>query len=324
MLQVRNLVKHFVSRRRFGPTTSVRAVDGVSFGINRAEIVGLIGESGCGKSTVGRLMVRLEQPTSGSVSYHGSPVHNLRGEALRIYRRGVQMVFQDTHGSLNPRIPVWRSVSRAWEFQKGLVSPADHRDAALELFTSVGLGPQHLDSYPSQMSGGQRQRVGLARALALRPEVIVCDEPIASLDVSIQMQVLALLAKLRDERHVSYLFVSHDLGSVERFADSVLVMYLGRIVESGPTAEVYHSPAHPYTQLLLAAVPDIRADAVRLVDRVQLTGEPPSPTSIPSGCRFRTRCPIAQEVCAEVDPELVNVASAAHAAACHFPHGIAR
>jgi oligopeptide transport system ATP-binding protein len=320
ILSLRNVVKHFglAGRSVLGkPRGALQAVDGVSLEVGAGETLGLVGESGCGKSTLARLITRLEEPTSGEAYFGGRNIFALSRAELSEYRRGVQMVFQDPYSSLNPRVTIGRTIMRAWESNPGILPRSRWKERAGELLELVGLPADRAGWYPHQLSGGQRQRVAVARALALNPRLVVCDEPVSALDVSIQAQVLALLDDLQKRLGVSYLFISHDLDVVKRIAHRVAVMYLGRIVEEGPAREVFEHPAHPYTQILIASVPVADPDRPRL-DRPVIQGDPPSPTAPPSGCRFRTRCPRAQQVCSEIDPPLTMVAGA-HTAACHFP-----
>jgi peptide/nickel transport system ATP-binding protein len=296
---------------------AVKAVDGVDFVVSRGETVGLVGESGCGKSTLARLSTRLLDPTDGRVEIGGQDVTRLRGRKLRPVRRKVQMVFQDPQASLNPRQSVGTILTTPFRAQR--IRPT--RAQLVELLQQVGLSEEHLERYPHEFSGGQRQRIGIARALAVKPELLVCDEPVSALDVSVQAQVLNLLADLRDELGLSYVLVAHDLAVVRQVADRLAVMYLGTIVEEGPAAEVYSSPAHPYTRALLSAVPVPEPDAER--DRIVLTGDVPTPVDPPSGCPFRTRCYKAQDVCATTRPVLEPVTGpagdATHRVACYFP-----
>ncbi|HEY4200436.1 MAG TPA: ABC transporter ATP-binding protein [Devosiaceae bacterium] len=323
ILSLQQASKHFgimrgvIKRRQVG---AVQAVDGVSLDIGRNETVGLVGESGCGKSTLARLIMRLETPSAGHAYFHGSDIFGLEGPALKDYRQGVQMVFQDPYSSLNPRVTIGRSIMRAWESNPGKLPKSQWRERARELLQQVGLGADRIDWYPHQLSGGQRQRVAIARALALEPQLVVCDEPVSALDVSIQAQILALLDRLQKQFNISYLFISHDLDVVHRIAHRVVVMYLGRIVESGTAADVFDKPAHPYTEALLAAVPQTDPAKRSLARRRLLQGDPPNPANPPSGCRFRTRCPKAQQVCSEMDPMLTGVGGTNHMAACHFPN----
>lgn len=321
VLEVRDACKAYGGIRRWGiAQRSVRAVDGVSLDVGRAETVGLVGESGCGKSTLARLLVRLEKADAGEAMLGGVNIFTLRRAELAEYRKRIQMVFQDTHSSLNPRITVGESVIRAWRVHPGMYPPPQYRERAERLFELVGLDPARVDAYPHQLSGGQRQRVGIARALALGPDVVICDEAVSALDVSVQAQVLALLSDLQQRLGVSYLFISHDLAVVRRISSRVVVMYLGRVMETGPVGEVFERPAHPYTTALLSAAPSIDARKRDLESRTLLQGDPPNPANPPSGCRFRTRCPKAQQVCAEEAPLLRQVGEGGRLAACHFPN----
>ncbi|NEK57958.1 dipeptide ABC transporter ATP-binding protein [Geodermatophilus sabuli] len=320
LLEVRDLRKHFpltqgiVFRRTIG---HVRAVDGVNLTLRRKETVGLVGESGCGKSTVSKLLVALEKPTSGSILYKGRDVAKMSGRALKAYRREVQIIFQDPYASLNPRMTVGDIVAEGWAVHADVAPRKGRLQRTQELLDRVGLNPDYVNRYPHQFSGGQRQRIGIARALALRPEIIVCDEPVSALDVSVQAQVVNLLEDLQDEFGLSYLFIAHDLSVVRHISDRVAVMYLGSIVEEGTDEQVYASPSHPYTQALLSSVP-LHEPALRgQKDRILLQGDVPSPADPPSGCRFRTRCWKAQDVCAVEPPALVDRGQG-HPSACHF------
>jgi oligopeptide transport system ATP-binding protein len=320
LLEIRGLQKHFpltqgiLFKRTIG---HVRAVDGVNMTLRRGETVGLVGESGCGKSTVSKLLVALEKPTGGSILYKGKDVARMSGRALKEYRREVQIIFQDPYSSLNPRMTVGDIVAEGWAVHSDIAPRKDRLKRTQELLDRVGLNPDYVNRYPHQFSGGQRQRIGIARALALRPEIIVCDEPVSALDVSVQAQVVNLLEDLQDEFRLSYLFIAHDLSVVRHISDRVSVMYLGSIVEEGTDAEVYTTPSHPYTQALLSSVPLHEPHLRGQKDRILLQGDVPSPADPPSGCRFRTRCWKAQDICATEAPELVDRGQG-HPAACHF------
>ncbi|WP_165367328.1 ABC transporter ATP-binding protein [Phytoactinopolyspora endophytica] len=324
ILVIKDLVKHFpltsgiVFRRTVG---QVQAVDGVSLELYPGETMGLVGESGCGKSTVSKLMMGLTKPTSGQIIFEGKDVAGMGRRELRRYRRQVQIVFQDPYASLNPRMTVGNIVAEAWEIHPDVVPKKERSRRVRELLDLVGLNPDYVNRYPHQFSGGQRQRIGVARALALRPSVLVCDEPVSALDVSVQAQVMNLLEDLQDELGLSYLFIAHDLSVVRHLSDRVAVMYLGRIVESGSHADVYDRPAHPYTQALLSAVP-VHEPALRgAKERIVLTGDVPSPANPPSGCRFRTRCWKAQQICVDEDPALTDRGQG-HPSACHFAESV--
>lgn len=318
LLSVTNLKKHFpimkgIIRRRVG---EVRAVDGVSFDIHRGETLGLVGESGCGKSTTGRVILQLEQATEGTVEFKGQELTTMRGKALRKVRPHMQMVFQDPHASLNPRMTVASIIDEPLlEHNYGL--KAERHAWIEELLKLVGMSPAHANRYPHEFSGGQRQRIGIARAIALNPDFVVCDEPIAALDVSIQAQVVNLLEKLQDELQLTYLFISHDLSMVRHLADRVAVMYLGKMVELAPVDALYEDPKHPYTQALHSAVPLPNPVSESFRERVILQGDIPSPANPPSGCSFHTRCPVARPECAQRTPEWREV-SVGHWVACHF------
>ncbi|AJE47528.1 ABC transporter ATP-binding protein [Celeribacter indicus] len=305
LLSVRNLAKHYDSGRKLfgGNAHPVRAVDGVSFDIAPGEVVGLVGESGSGKTTVGRTVLNLHRPTSGEILFEGRDICHATHAQMRRLRARMQMIFQDPFSSLNPRARVETIIGEGLELV-GMFSAAERRRRVLELLEQVSLSPEHLRRFPHEFSGGQRQRLSIARALAVSPKLIVADEPVAALDVSIQAQIMNLIADLQRETGVSLLFISHDLGLVEFIADRVMVMYLGRIVEIGSTGEIFGNPRHPYTRALLSASPEPDPRRARARKRQILQGDPPSPANPPSGCTFRTRCPFAIADCAAARPEL--------------------
>jgi oligopeptide/dipeptide ABC transporter ATP-binding protein len=320
LLEVRNLKKYFPISRRVlgrGETVDVRAVDDVSFDVFAGETLGLVGESGCGKSTLARCIVRLYQPTAGTITFAGRDITGLSARALRPLRRELQMVFQDVYGSLNPKKKVGRIIGDPLRIHH-FGSEEKIRKRVRELLQLVGLSPEHYSRYPSEFSGGQRQRIGVARALALSPRLVVADEPVSALDVSIQAQVVNLLTDLQDELSLTYVFVAHDLAVVRQVSDRVAVMYLGRIVETSPADDLYAHPIHPYTEALLSAVPSVDPDVVQAGGRVILDSDVSSPIDIPSGCRFHPRCRYATDICRTVDPQLENH-GADHWAACHHP-----
>ncbi len=320
LLSVQNLVKHFpitqgiIFRKRIG---EVRAVEDVSFDLYRGETLALVGESGCGKSTISNTLLRLEEPTSGKAIYKGRDIFTLSRKELRELRREIQVIFQDPYASLNPRMTVGDIVTEPWEIHRVGGPPKSQRRRAGELLERVGLSADHLNRYPHQFSGGQRQRIGVARALALNPEVIICDEPVSALDVSVQAQVINLLEQIQSELGISYIFIAHDLSVVRHISERVTVMYLGKVMEIGDEKDIYERPAHPYTQALLSAVPipDPRMRDTR--ERIILQGDLPSPANPPSGCVFRTRCWKAQDICAQEVPELKDRGQG-HPSACHF------
>jgi len=319
LLEVDNLVKHFsVGGGMFsGPPGLVRAIDGVSFSIRRGETLGLVGESGCGKTTTGRCILQLERPTSGRIMFEGVDLVTLEGAALRAVRRRIQVIFQDPYSSLNPRMTIGQMLAEPLEVHGIVREKAARADRVQELLSQVGLLPQHAKRYPHQLSGGQRQRVGIARALAMEPSLIVCDEPVSALDVSIQAQIINLLEDLQAKYGLTYLFIAHDLSVVRHTSDRVAVMYLGKIVENADRTKLYEEPLHPYTRALLSAVPipDPRLEASR--EHTVLRGEVPSPLRPPPGCVFHPRCPVAVERCsAEVPP--IRQIRPGHWAACHL------
>jgi peptide/nickel transport system ATP-binding protein len=323
LVRVEHLVKYFpvrgagFVRRTVG---YVQAVDDVSLAIPRGKTLGLVGETGCGKSTLARCIAGLIPVTSGTVTFEGRDITNLSRRAMRPFRREIQMIFQDPYGSLNPRRRVGSIIGDPFAIHK-TATPRERKSRVQELMERVGLNPEHYNRFPAEFSGGQRQRIGVARALALRPKLIICDEPVSALDVSIQAQVLNLLADLQDDFGLSYLFIAHDLEVVRHVSNAVSVMYLGRIGEAGPKDPVYLTPRHPYTAALLSAAPAADPEAAASRQRIILTGDVPSPIDPPHGCRFHPRCPKAQQVCSEQEPPLETKPgdAATHVTACHFP-----
>ena len=317
ILEVKNLkvyfpVKHglFSREREF-----VKAVDDVSFSIAPGETLGLVGESGCGKSTLGRAIMRLVEPTAGDVFLDGEDITRMNGSALRSRRRKFQMIFQDPFGSLNPRMTVEQIVGEALDIHQLTDSPAARQKRISELLRDVGLDPVYAQRYPHEFPGGQRQRIGIARALAVEPELIICDEPVSALDVSVQAQIINLLRDLQQQRGIAYLFVAHDLAVVEHISHRVMVMYLGKIVETAEAKSIIRDPQHPYTQALISAIPEVDYDSKR--QRIVLPGDVPSPIHPPSGCPFHPRCPIAEEKCKTEVPVFRDTGKS-HFAACHF------
>jgi len=319
LLEVKDLTKTF--RVPGGPKNKLCALDGISLDLARGETLGLVGESGCGKSTLARTLMMLERPDSGTVSFDGIDPFTLGGKDLMKFRRRVQMVFQDPYASLNARMTAGDIIAEPWRTHKTLYKTRNDRTMRVRgLLDLVGLGAGAADKYPQEFSGGQRQRIGIARALALNPDVIICDEPVSALDLSVQAQVLNLLNELQQQLGISYIFISHDLSVVRHVADRVSVMYLGRIIESGETEAVFDHPDHPYTAALMSAAPKL--DVAHRKEKILLKGEIPSPLNPPSGCRFRTRCWKATEVCATTRPPLVidpTGPSKGHTAECHHP-----
>ncbi|MFF2041273.1 ABC transporter ATP-binding protein [Kitasatospora sp. NPDC058170] len=325
ILEVKDLVKHYpltqgiVFKKQVG---AVKAVDGISFDLRKGETLGIVGESGCGKSTLAKVLMNLERATSGQVLFKGEEITRLSGAGLRAVRRNIQMVFQDPYTSLNPRMTVGDIVGEPFEIHPEVAPKGDRRKAVQDLLDVVGLNPEYINRYPHQFSGGQRQRIGIARGLALKPEVIICDEPVSALDVSVQAQVINLLDQLQSEFELSYMFIAHDLSIVRHISDRVGVMYLGKMVEIGTEDEIYVHPTHPYTQALLSAVPVPDPTGRERRERILLSGDLPSPANPPSGCRFRTRCWKAEERCSTEVPLLAVPAAlsgpAAHDSACHF------
>ncbi|WP_114560212.1 ABC transporter ATP-binding protein [Desertihabitans aurantiacus] len=322
ILSAHDLVKHYPIRSGVVKRTvgQVKAVDGVSFDLYKGETLGIVGESGCGKSTLGRLLVQLERPTSGSLHFDGVDMTQQSGNALRRLRRDIQIVFQDPYTSLNPRKTVGDIIGEPFDIHPDVVPKGGRRRRVQELLDLVGLSPEHINRYPHQFSGGQRQRIGIARGIALNPKVLVCDEPVSALDVSVQAQVVNLMERLQDELGLSYVFVAHDLSVVRHISDRVAVMYLGRIVEIGDEEQIYERPTHPYTQALLSAVPVPDPTLRGKREQIVLSGDVPSPANPPRACRFHTRCFKAQDICSVEDPALDPRPDGrgAHPSACHF------
>jgi len=323
LLQVDNVVKYFpiksggIMSRHIG---DVKAVDGVSLTLRQGQTLGLVGETGCGKSTLARCIAGLLPITSGKVTFEGKDITNLSRRAMQPFRREIQMIFQDPYGSLNPRLRVGSIIGEPFIIHK-TATGSERKRAVQDLMQRVGLNPEHYNRFPAEFSGGQRQRIGVARALALRPKLIICDEPVSALDVSIQAQILNLLADLQDDFGLTYLFIAHDLEVVRHVSNEVMVMYLGRAAEFGPKDDVYDRSHHPYTRALLSAAPAADPDSAAARHRIILTGEVPSPVNPPSGCRFHPRCPRAQDICGQETPPLEAKAGDPHdhLTACHFP-----
>ena len=313
LLEVKNLKKYYPVRTGFIKKTELKAVDDVSFFIRKGETLGIVGESGCGKTTLGRTVLRLEEPTSGDIIYEGE---SIIGKNMQEYRKKMQIVFQDPYASLDPRKTVSDIIGEAMDIQKLCKTKEERRDKILDLMKLVGLNAEFYNRFPHEFSGGQRQRIGIARALAVNPGFIICDEPVSALDVSIQAQIINMLEELQETRKLTYLFIAHDLAIVKHISTRIGVMYLGHMVELAESAELYRNPIHPYTEMLLSAIPIADPDLSAARKRIKLEGEVPSPLNPPSGCPFRTRCPKARKACAESMPALREI-TPGHFAACH-------
>ena len=313
LLEVKNLKKYYPVRTGFIKKTELKAVDDVSFFIRKGETLGIVGESGCGKTTLGRTVLRLEEPTSGDIIYEGE---SIIGKNMKEYRKKMQIVFQDPYASLDPRKTVSDIIGEAMDIQKLCKTKEERRDKILDLMKLVGLNAEFYNRFPHECSGGQRQRIGIARALAVNPGFIICDEPVSALDVSIQAQIINMLEELQETRKLTYLFIAHDLAIVKHISTRIGVMYLGHMVELAESAELYRNPIHPYTEMLLSAIPIADPDLSAARKRIKLEGEVPSPLNPPSGCPFRTRCPKAGKACAESMPALREI-TPGHFAACH-------
>jgi oligopeptide/dipeptide ABC transporter ATP-binding protein len=318
ILQVEDLKKHYPIRGGVlgGITGTIKAVDGVTFAVKRGETFSIVGESGCGKSTTGMCLLRLVEPTSGNILLNGQNIVNKDKKQVREFRKNVQIIFQDPYSSLNPKHTIKRILSEPL-VNNGLASGAELKDRVGSLLEMVGLGSHHLERYPHEFSGGQRQRIGIARALSLNPQLIICDEPVSALDVSIQSQILNLLQELQEKLNLTYIFISHDLSVVEHISDRVAVMYLGKIVEMGPRKEIFENPKHPYTKALLSSVPVPDPNESGQGRRIILQGDVPSPRNPPQGCSFHTRCPHKEEICTKLVPHFTQV-NDGHMTTCHL------
>ncbi|MGP5163998.1 ABC transporter ATP-binding protein [Arthrobacter rhombi] len=319
LMELQGIKQYYPVHRHLpiGPRKIVKALDGVDLAVRPGETLGVIGESGCGKSTLARVMSGLEKPTEGRVLFRGQDINELKGAEKRDMRRNIQLIFQDPYSSLNPRMTVEELVGEPFAIHSEIAPRAGRRSKIRELLELVGLNPDHADRYPHNFSGGQQQRIGIARGIALNPQMLICDEPVSALDVSVRAQIVNLLDTLQHELGLSYLFIAHDLQIVRHISDRVATMYLGKVVELGNYDDVYDHTGHPYTQALLSAAPELRKNDGTDRERIVLQGDPPSPIDPPSGCRFHTRCPLAQEICVTKEPEPVEIAGT-HAARCHF------
>ena len=312
ILEVQNLKKYYQQGSLFQKKESVKAVDDVSFVLHRKETVAIVGESGCGKSTTVKSIIRLTEPTSGKVILHGEDFTSLKGNALREARKKLKIIFQDPYSSLNPRMTVRDIIAEPIDIEKTWKTRGEREEMVLETMRLVGLDPTWINRYPHEFSGGQRQRIGIARAIILKPDIVICDEPVSALDVSIQAKIINLLKQLQEELNISYIFISHDLGVVKHIADRILVMYLGHVVEEGTSEDIFNHPSHPYTQTLLNAIPTI---GVEMNESSLIDGDLPSPSNPPKGCVFHTRCPFAKEECALKQPEVKDLGNG-HQYAC--------
>lgn len=314
VLEIKNLKKYYPIKKNNQGSTVVKALDGVSFSLKKGRTLGVVGESGCGKSTLAKVIIKLLDLTEGEIMLNGNSVKGIKGERLKQFRKVIQMIFQDPYASLNPKWTVRRTLTEPLIVHKIGDSKADREDILNKIMQNVGLDPSYLDRYPHEFSGGQRQRIGIARALILNPQVIIADEPVSALDISVQSQILNLLKDLQEEFDLTYMFITHDLSVLQYISDQVIVMYLGKVVEFGDTKEIFKEPKHPYTKALISAIPSVTE---KKVERIVLKGDLPSPSSPPSGCHFHTRCPYAMDKCKTHSPELVEVEPGS-LVACHI------